>query len=171
MMTQPVESTTQLKQYSENQMCTAPSYFLWLNEIGFQREPLHLQWMKSGTGLWTLKDAASKSRQISTLSPAMRRTAALFSSSKTCLWREAHSSSMKSSRREETKNDSVSSSCITAGYVFQESGLTNKKGGIGFGFEIWDVEPLDHIGVCRRAGKPPRIIWDLRSIAQVSKIT
>lgn len=129
----------------------------------FQCEPLHLQWMKSGTGLWTLKDAASRSRQISTLSPAMRRTAALFSSSKTCLWREAHSSNMKSSRREEKKNDSLSSSCITVGYMFQESRRTNKKGWIGFGFEIRDIEPLDHIRVCWRAGKPPRIVWNLRS--------
>lgn len=55
------------------------------------------QWMKSGTGLWTLNDAASRSRQISTLSPAIRRTAALFSSSNTCLCSDAHSKSMKSS--------------------------------------------------------------------------
>lgn len=61
----------------------------------------YLQWIKSGTGLWTLKEAASRSLQISTLSPAMRRTAALFSSSKTCLWREAQRSNMKSSKREE----------------------------------------------------------------------
>lgn len=59
----------------------------------------NLQWMKSGTGLWTLKEAASRSLQISTLSPAMMRTAALFSSSKICLWSEAHSSNMKSSGR------------------------------------------------------------------------
>lgn len=61
----------------------------------------HLQWMKSGTGLCWLKEAASRFMQISTLSPAMIRTAALFSSSKICLCKEAHRSSMKSSGRTE----------------------------------------------------------------------
>lgn len=66
---------------------------------------LYLQWMKSGTGLWTLNDAASRSRQISTLSPAIRRTAALFSSSNTCLCSDAHSSSMKSSTSERQRRE------------------------------------------------------------------
>lgn len=59
------------------------------------------QWMKSGTGLCWLKDAASRFMQISTLSPAMIRTAALFSSSNVCLCKDAHSSNMKSSSRKQ----------------------------------------------------------------------
>lgn len=62
----------------------------------------YLQWMKSGTGLCWLNEAASRFMQISTLSPAMIRTAALFSSSKICRCREAHRSSMKSSGKTDT---------------------------------------------------------------------
>lgn len=61
----------------------------------------YLQWMKSGTGLCWLNEAASRFMQISTLSPAMMRTAALFSSSKICRCKEAHRSSMKSSVKTE----------------------------------------------------------------------
>ena len=64
--------------------------------------PRYLQWMKSGTGLCWLNEAASRFMQISTLSPAMIRTAALFSSSKICRCREAHRSSMKSSGKTDT---------------------------------------------------------------------
>lgn len=60
---------------------------------------IYRQWMKSGTGLCWLNDAASRFMQISTLSPAMIRTAALFSSSNVCLCKDAHSSNMKSSRQ------------------------------------------------------------------------
>lgn len=64
----------------------------------------YLQWMKSGTGLYWLKEAASRLMQISTLSPAMIRTAALFSSSKICHCKEAHRSSMKSSGKTEVRS-------------------------------------------------------------------
>ena len=60
-------------------------------------QPRYLQWMKSGTGLCWLNEAASRFMQISTLSPATILTAALFSSSKICRCSEAHRSSMKSS--------------------------------------------------------------------------
>lgn len=60
--------------------------------------------MKSGTGLYWLKEAASRLMQISTLSPAMTRTAALFSSSKICHCKEAHRSSMKSSGKTEVRS-------------------------------------------------------------------
>lgn len=60
--------------------------------------------MKSGTGLYWLKEAASRLMQISTLSPAVIRTAALFSSSKICHCKEAHRSSMKSSGKTEVRS-------------------------------------------------------------------
>lgn len=63
----------------------------------YMRPSAYRQWIKSGTGLCWLKDAASRFIQISTLSPAMIRTAALFSSSNVCLCKDAHSSNIKSS--------------------------------------------------------------------------
>lgn len=35
---------------------------------------------------------------------------------------------------------------------------TDEEQRIGLGVEIWNIEPLDNIGVCRRAGKPPGIV-------------
>lgn len=73
--------------------------------------------MKSGTGLCWLKDAASRFIQISTLSPAMIRTAALFSSSNVCLCKDAHSSNMKSSRRKQWLQGKIQSLTEVQGVV------------------------------------------------------
>lgn len=76
-----------------------------------------LQWRKLSTGMNWLKEQGSRLRLISTLSPASSRTAARFSSSNTCHWRDEQSSSMWSSA--EGGKERVN--------IREETGLKEKK--------------------------------------------